>query len=551
MSYITLKCKNCGSGMSINPDSKSCTCTHCGSTFLMVDLLDEQDMNFSKTITQENLQNKIDFAQALKKGETLLYQAEYKLAEESFKRAIELNDTNYKGYLGVVKAKTSNLNKIPDTPEYKEYIKLACKYVDRDNEIYLKSELAKLDLLEREHNIQVREAKKKQAEIKNRNRAKRDSDKFWGKVTTTLIVVMTVMIFACIHITKAFYPKDEKKNTTTYEIATAEKFIEYSKNEDFLSATINITEDIDFEDLNWSPIGTISKPFTGKFNGNGHTISNLKISTANSQSTYFGFFGNIKNATISNTKFEDIDISGTASASKTTTHTVGFISGKAVGSKIEKCEVSQSCMATLTHQMNCSLTYGGIVGDASQSKISYSYSNATLNSNYSVITSQFNVPIRFYIGGIAGYATESSFKNCYSTSSLISIVQSFENKEFVSYAGGIVGYNLLSQNTTAQISKCYFGGSINTNLNTEVKAHYVSGIVGYGANFSQMSNNFALFNKNYQANQALQVIDLFDYTTATSVIRYVPPEQLQTLIYLTFKTEVWENTTTLTPSIKF
>lgn len=550
MSYITLKCKNCGSGMSINPDSKSCTCTHCGSTFLMIELLDEQDMNFSKTITQENLQNKVDFAQALKKGETLLYQAEYKLAEESFKRAIELNDTNYKGYLGVVKAKTSNLNKIPDTPEYKEYIKLACKYVDRDNEIYLKSELAKLELLEREHNIQIREAKKKQAEIKNRNRAKRDADRFWGKITTTLIVVMTVMIFACIHITKAFYPKDKQKNTTTYEIATAENFIEYSKNEDFLSATINITEDIDFEDITWSPLGTISKPFTGKFNGNGHTISNLKISTADTKTTYFGFFGSIKNATVSNTKFEDIEISGTASASHTTTHTVGFVSGRSINSKIEKCEVAQSCSATLAHQMNCSLTYGGLVGDAIQSKISYSYSNATLNSNYSVITSQFNVPIRFYIGGIVGYATESSFENCYSTSAIVSNVQSYENKEFVSYAGGIVGYNLLSQNSTAQISKCYFGGSINTNLNTEVKAHYVSGLVGYGANFSRMSNNFALFNKNYQANEVLQVIDLFDYTPATSVIRYIPPEQLQTHIYLTFKTEVWENTTTLTPSIK-
>ena len=86
MAYITLKCKNCGSGMSINPDSNSATCTHCGSTFMMVDLLDEKDMSFSKSMSPKDLQQKIDFAEALKRGETCLYQAQYDLAEEFLKK---------------------------------------------------------------------------------------------------------------------------------------------------------------------------------------------------------------------------------------------------------------------------------------------------------------------------------------------------------------------------------------------------------------------------------------------------------------------------------
>ena len=126
---------------------------------MMVDLLDEKDFAFSQNLKPQDLENKIEFAEALKQGETYLYQAEYKLAEQAFKRAIELNNKNYKGYFGVVKAKTSNLNKVPDEKDYLEYAKLAIKYVDKDDEVYVKNELAKLEMLEREAAEKKKETK--------------------------------------------------------------------------------------------------------------------------------------------------------------------------------------------------------------------------------------------------------------------------------------------------------------------------------------------------------------------------------------------------------
>ena len=95
--------------MSLNTESHSATCIHCGSTFLISDILDEKDIAFTEKFTPKNLEQKMMAQDALKQGETYLYKAEYEKAENCFKRAIELDENNYKGYLSVVKAKTQNL----------------------------------------------------------------------------------------------------------------------------------------------------------------------------------------------------------------------------------------------------------------------------------------------------------------------------------------------------------------------------------------------------------------------------------------------------------
>ena len=44
MSLVSLKCKNCGSGVAYNDDAQMVTCNHCGSTFMLSELLDEKDL---------------------------------------------------------------------------------------------------------------------------------------------------------------------------------------------------------------------------------------------------------------------------------------------------------------------------------------------------------------------------------------------------------------------------------------------------------------------------------------------------------------------------
>ncbi len=556
MSYITLKCKNCGSGMSINPDSKSCTCTHCGSTFLMMELLDEQDIHISKAMSQKEFESKIDFAEALKKGETYLYQAEYQQAEESFKRAIELNDKSHKGYLGVVKAKTKNLNKIPETPEYREYLKLAIKYVDKDNEMYLKSEIAKLELLEHEHSQQVLEEKKKAIEIKKQKNHKADTDAFWGKITTTLIVVLTIMIFSAIYLTKSFYKGNNRKPVTaTYEISTASQLAEYALNDDFMNATIIIKNDIDFKDASLTPIGTTSKPFSGVFYGNGHTLSNFEIKSETRNGNHLiGFFGFAKNAQIYGMKLDNVSITGTSSESSQVTHRIGFVCGMAENSTIKTCEVLNTCSLNVNHQMNCTLSFGGIVGEAKNTSLTYSYSNATASATYSVITSQYSAPLKFYSGGVVGNANETTITNCYSTSKISLDVQSSEEIKIISYTGGIVAYNL---STNAKINNCYFGGSIYNKTNAEDTGSFVGGIVGYGANFAKMNGNIALYTQpsNYQKGDNiimsnLTVMQLFDHTSANAALKYYSTEGIPLKIAEIFSSEIWELENPTAPNLK-
>lgn len=70
-----------------------------------------------------------------------------------------------------------------------------------------------------------------------------------------------------------------------------------------------LTADINLGDYDWTPIGgaTAAKAFQGQFDGQGHTVSGLFI---NNTSTYQGFFGYTKGATI-----ENVTVSGSVTTS--------------------------------------------------------------------------------------------------------------------------------------------------------------------------------------------------------------------------------------------
>lgn len=54
-----------------------------------------------------------------------------------------------------------------------------------------------------------------------------------------------------------------------------------------------LTEDIDLGDGAWTPIGADSHEFTGRFDGQGHTVSRMKA-----EARYAGLFGVVKDAEI-------------------------------------------------------------------------------------------------------------------------------------------------------------------------------------------------------------------------------------------------------------
>ena len=129
-----------------------------------------------------------------------------------------------------------------------------------------------------------------------------------------------------------------------------------------LSGEYKLTNNMDLTGKTWKPLGTEEKPFTGKFDGQGATITGLTISSTEDNQGFFGVIG--EGAEIKNLLIEGANVSGKDN--------VGILAGKAQnGAIIEKVYTSGKAQGTNN--------VGGIIGtlENSASKISNSYSSAT------------------------------------------------------------------------------------------------------------------------------------------------------------------------------
>lgn len=231
--------------------------------------------------------------------------------------------------------------------------------------------------------------------------------------------------------------------------------------------------------LNNVDIGMISsleeKSFSGIFDGNNKTISNINISTHTDSQIYglFGFIsgGTIKNLNIFNLSANFINQNGAV---------VGGIAGKiSNGATIENCSVSSSKIAAAKGS-------GGIVGILSGGTIKDSQ---TLSSNLnSQITS----------AGITAQTTENnnSILNCTSTNNNI-LAQNFTIIAGVdSVAAGIIAtstqgyvYECISSDNTIMAQR-YAAGLVGVAHNTEIEKSYNTSMVR-GLNGIDFENNTA------------------------------------------------------------
>jgi hypothetical protein len=169
--------------------------------------------------------------------------------------------------------------------------------------------------------------------------------------------------------------------------------------DDFTGQTIELSNDIDLTENNWTPIGTFSNVFKGNFNGEGFEIKNMQINMTNSGSSIIaaGLFGvaYITNLLISNVGIDSsssitVSITGSGGCS------AGGIVGKAEFGKIQNC--NSNANITVTSSTNASLYIGGIAGILSECAIienCYNTGNVSANAG-----NETNANI--YVAGIAG-----------------------------------------------------------------------------------------------------------------------------------------------------
>lgn len=97
---------------------------------------------------------------------------------------------------------------------------------------------------------------------------------------------------------------------TWVTISTVTQLEELAKAADAetLSKNYKLANDLDLNGMEFSGIGSSDHPFTGRFDGQGHTISNVKISKDGG--TGVGFFNAIRGATIKNLNLKDVSVTG-------------------------------------------------------------------------------------------------------------------------------------------------------------------------------------------------------------------------------------------------
>ena len=312
---------------------------------------------------------------------------------------------------------------------------------------------------------------------------------------------------------------------------------------DFAGVKIYLDADIDLGFYQWIPIGNATYAFNGTFDGDGHTISGLKI---NAGSDYVGLFGNVSGK-ICNFNIEkaniyvkrdhnyvsvacgyltgeikDISTDGFIEAPKS--NYVGAVAGATTAASIGYTNLTsmvningQSIVGGIIGQVNASgnvqINYvnnigsvkgtsqvGGIIGQVNTSGILqtdyisnigdvngtsqvggiFGYVNGANGSLVSGASVSADIVGDYYIGGIVGKAENVVISSCTNDGSTITSNSYYtEGSNFYVWLGGFVGYGYGVDNCTNNVDITY-----------NAKGSYVGGIAGYAvSDIKDCTNN--------------------------------------------------------------
>ena len=231
-------------------------------------------------------------------------------------------------------------------------------------------------------------------------------------------------------------------NTKTYTVYNADGLLawnEVAQKDRSINCTLNA--DIDLTGKDWTPIGTSSgNSYTGTFDGGGHTITGLTVTT-NDQ--FVGLFGYLNSAgTVKNVVMEGIQI--------TSNHMFGCTGG-VVGyswGTIENCSVSGSVSGTMC--------VGGVVGTQWVGSITGCSSSATVKGTVDV-------------GGVAGQTDlGATLTACYATGNVTIEIDPIKD---------IAGGGLVGLNGECSLLACYAIGNV-TSTGSSTGNVYIGGFLG-------------------------------------------------------------------------
>ena len=255
-----------------------------------------------------------------------------------------------------------------------------------------------------------------------------------------------------------------------------------------LTADINLTNychaaEDGMELLSWIPVGNFDNPWKGNMDGQGHTISNLYIKTAQN---YVGLFGCIEDATIQDLIFDTAKVENVNTIYKNTFCT-GILAGFARAyvhsypAHIKGIKTTDNC--TVIGQVRT----GGIVGQT--------------NINLEICENHSSVKGGMEVGGIAGTSENINIKRCTNYGTVV-------NDEY--YIGGIIGEALFTS-----IEDCANYGKITST------GWHAGGIAGYTRDNSSIQNVFSYGDvTNTKDNPGIIIGSVNGTLTAKGIVAY-------------------------------
>ena len=244
---------------------------------------------------------------------------------------------------------------------------------------------------------------------------------------------------------------------------------------DYDGYTIKLTKNLDLNGIEWTPIGTkgTSNVFKGTFDGNGATISNLKISGG----SYVALFGETSGAAIKN-----LTVTGEVSGED-----VAAIVAKATDTAITNCVSKVNVTATAGKAAGISASFGGTItkcenrgtvatAAAQPAGGLVAWCNAAVIENchnYGAVTAGDHGALdSAQAGGLCGnLAAGSTIKNCSNSAVITS----------ANLAGGVAGRAGAENKTAIVVEKFTNTGAI--------KGTYAAGIIADAKNVSIKESN--------------------------------------------------------------
>lgn len=286
------------------------------------------------------------------------------------------------------------------------------------------------------------------------------------------IVPILITIFFLNFPAYAKYSGGTGEPNDPYQIATAEDLMLLGNSPGDYSKYFILTDDIDL-DPNLPGRKVYDKaviapnremPFTGVFNGNGRTISHLKIEGTE----YLGLFGELGyNAVVNDLGVVDVNITGSGGY-------IGGLAGYNVSGYVSDCYS--------TGVVSGRSSVGGLIGYNDRAEVARCYSTSAVSGTES------------YVGGLMGYSWNGTMTYCYSTGPVSGY----------SSVGGLVGQNDYFGTDVHAVTQCYSTGSVSG-------IERVGGLVGWNDRsylsqcysigpVSGTSNTGGLVGRDYQGN---------------------------------------------------